>query len=159
MAIESAPPASEQRALDGLAALALGLGCFLGVIVVLPPEGRIAGPLHEGVGHLLGHFSFLLPLVLMGLGVVVLAPALVRRSRLVGIGVVLVAALPTAHLVGLGSGVVGEWLGNVLLDALGGPGTAVVLLASLVVGVLLALDVSLVQLARRWPVTRRVAEE
>jgi hypothetical protein len=34
-----------------------------------------------------------------------------------------------------------------------------VLLASLVVGVLLALDVSLVQLARRWPVTRRVAEE
>jgi 4TM region of DNA translocase FtsK/SpoIIIE len=159
MAIESAPPASEQRALDGFAVVALGLGCFLGVIVVLPPEGRIAGPLHEGVGHLLGHFSFLLPLGLMGLGVVALAPGLVRRSRLVGIGLVLVAALPASHLHGLGSGLAGEWLGNVLLDALGGPGTTVVLLASLAVGVLLALDVSLVQIARRWSVTRRVAEE
>jgi hypothetical protein len=159
MAIESAPPASEQRALDGLAVVALGLGCFLGVIVVLPPEGRIAGPLHEGVGRLLGHFSFLLPLALMGLGVVTLAPGLVRRSRLVGVGVVLLAALPTAHLLGLGSGLVGEWLGGVLLDALGGPGTTVVLLASLAVGGLLALDVSLVQLARRWPLSRRVAEE
>jgi hypothetical protein len=159
MAIESAPPASEQRATDALAVVALGLGCFLGVIVVLPPEGRIAGPLHEGVGRLLGHFSFLLPVALVGLGVVALAPGLVRPSRLAGMAVASLAGLPSAQLLGLGSGLVGEWLGNVLLDALGGPATAVVLLALLVVGVLLAFDVSLVQLARRWPVTRRVAEE
>jgi hypothetical protein len=159
MAIESVTPASDQRATDGLAVLSLGLGCFLGVIVVLPPEGRIAGPLHEGVGRLLGHFSFLLPVALVGAGVVALVPGLVRRSRLAGIAAVIVAGLPTAHLLGLGSGLLGEWLGNVLLDALGGPVTAVVLLALLAVGLLLALDVSLVQLARRWPVTRRVAEE
>lgn len=159
MAIETAPPAAEQRAIDGLAVVALGLGCFLGVIVVLPPEGRIAGPLHEGVSRLLGHFSFLLPLALVGMGVVMLAPRLVKRTRLVGIAVLILAGLPTAQLVGLGSGLVGEWLGDVLLDALGGPATAVVLLALVTVGVLLVLDISLVQLVRRWPVTRRVAEE
>jgi hypothetical protein len=159
MAIESAAPASDRRATDGLAVVALGLGCFLAVIVVLPPEGRIAGPLHEGVARLLGHFSLLLPLVLVGLGVVALVPGHMSPWRLGGLAVLILAGLPTAHLVGLGSGLVGEWLGDVLLDALGGPTTAVVLLALLAVGFLLALDLSLVQLARRWPVTRRVAEE
>jgi hypothetical protein len=159
MATESVSPASDQRATDGVAVLALGLGCFLGVIVLLPPEGRIAGPVHEGVGRLLGHFSFLLPLALVGLGVVALVPGLVSSWRLAGIALVIVAGLPTAHLLRLGSGLVGEWLGNVLLDTLGGPVTAVVLLALVGVGSLLALDVSLVQLARRWPLTRRVAEE
>jgi hypothetical protein len=160
MAIESAAPASDhRRAIDGLAVVALGLGCFLGVIVVLPPEGRIAGPLHDGVDRLLGHFSLLLPLVLVGLGVVALVPTLMRPWRLGGIAVLMLAALPTAHLVGLGSGLVGEWLGDALLDALGGPATAVVLLALLAVGCLLALDLSLVQLARRWPAPGRVAEE
>jgi hypothetical protein len=159
MAVESAAAASEGRATDGVAVLAIGTGCFLGVVVLLPPEGRIAGPLHEGVGRLLGHFALLLPLTLVGLGVVVLRPGVVRRSRLAGAALVALAALPTAHLIGLGSGLVGEWFGDALLDALGGPATAVVLLGLLAVGCLLALDVSLVQLARRWPVTRRVAGE
>jgi hypothetical protein len=125
----------------------MGLGCFFGVVVFLPAEGRIAGPLHEGVGWLLGGFSFLVPLGLVGLGVLLLVPGMVAGSRLAGLAALVLACLPILHFVGVGTGLVGAWLATLLVDWLGGPGAGVVLVAFVLLGALLAFDVTLAQFA------------
>ncbi|HYY88072.1 MAG TPA: DNA translocase FtsK 4TM domain-containing protein [Chloroflexota bacterium] len=149
---------------DGLAVLAVALGCFFGVVVFLPAEGRIAAPLHELLGLLFGRASFVLPIGLViggGLALVrsFLPEVPLAESRLAGLVVITLAALPAEHLIGLGpngslaraeahegAGLVGHWTGSLLLEWLGGPATAVVLIAALLIGTLLAFDLTLAQL-------------
>jgi hypothetical protein len=70
------------------------------------------------------------------------------RRRLVGVGLLALAVLPTQDLLANhaeGTGLVGKWLSTWLLELLGGPGTLVLLVAVLGLGVLLAFDVKLLR--------------
>jgi hypothetical protein len=150
------PPASvasEQRwplARDGLALVALGLGLFLIVLLIVPAEGRLGVPVREGLSYLLGSSAFLLPLALIVGGIVTLARSLavdapLPWTRLLGLGLLAVACLPTQHLLAPGSaGLIGATFGNLLLELVGGPVTIFVMLLMLLIGVLLTFDV------RRW---------
>src|SRR5205823_14234870 len=110
-----------------------------------------AAPLHDVIGLLFGRATFVLPIGLVLAGSLTLLKTLLPdlplpTSRLAGVAILTLAALPAEHLIGLppggslaraeaheGAGLVGHWLGSLLLEWLGGPGTAVVLTAILVV--------------------------
>jgi hypothetical protein len=150
-------PARQSRMPAALAALALGAAAA--VIVFLPPEGRVAAPLHDGVCALLGHASFMLPLGLAFVGLMLLVMTLrpnvaLPRRRLAGMGLIAVTSLPSEHLLdngAEGTGLIGRWLSSTLLDLLAGPGTLLVLLMALGLGIWLAFDV-------RLPSARRPAD-
>ena len=146
--------------------MAVALGCFLGVVVFLPAEGRIALPLHEAIALLLGRASFVLPIALVAIGTLMLVRSLLPNvtlpvSRLAGLVLLTAAGLPSEHLIGLepngslaraeahqGTGLVGHWTGSLLLDWLGGPATVVALSALLVIGALLTFDLTVAQVVR-----------
>ncbi|MGI9148134.1 MAG: DNA translocase FtsK 4TM domain-containing protein [Chloroflexota bacterium] len=137
-----------------LALAVLSLAAFFGVIIFLPPEGRIGVPLHEGLAAAFGNATFLLPLALLFGGVLLVMRAVrpstpIPRRRLAGIGLMTLAVLPSEHLLGNRSstGLVGQWLSTSLRDLLGGPATLVVLVAVLGLGALLALDVRVLRIA------------
>jgi DNA translocase FtsK/SpoIIIE-like protein len=119
------------------------------VIVFLPPEGRISAPLHDALDLLLGRATFMLPLGLAFVGVLLLVrrarpAAELQRRRLVGVGLVAVSVLAAEHLLAngsQGSGLVGAWLSSWLVDLVGFGGTLVVVVGFLVAGTLLAFDV------------------
>ncbi|HLZ27868.1 MAG TPA: DNA translocase FtsK 4TM domain-containing protein [Chloroflexota bacterium] len=133
--------------------VAFTLAAFFAVMIFLPPEGRIGVPLHDGLGLLLGRATFMVPVTLTLAGVLLVVRALrpsmpLPRRRLAGIGLLALAVLPSEHLLGStddGTGLIGKWLSTWLLDLLGGPGTLVLLLAVLGLGVLLAFDVKLLR--------------
>ncbi|HEY3058317.1 MAG TPA: hypothetical protein VGL99_05015 [Chloroflexota bacterium] len=127
---------------DGLAAIAVVLAGLTGVVLFLPAAGFIATPLHDALTALLGRSTFVLPLLLLLGGVLRLAHVPLPRARLIGLGCLFLAVLASQHLLVAGdAGVAGRWLGSVLVDALGGLGTAVVLLAALALGGLLTFGV------------------
>jgi hypothetical protein len=123
------------------------------VVVAFPAEGRVLAPLHAGVEALLGKASFLLPVGLVFVGVMLLVHQ--RRPdlrlpirRLVGLGLLAIAVLPTERLLGSSTGLVGEWLADFMLGTLGRPLTIVIFLVLVAVGAILALRVELPRLAR-----------
>jgi amino acid transporter len=128
------------------------LAAFCAVIVFFPPEGRVAGPLHELFGILLGRATFMLPLALATVGVMLVAhgsrPDIrLPRRRLAGVVIIAVAVAASEQLIAQdrdGTGLVGEWLSASLVDLFGGPLTTVLLAVLLGVGSLLAFDL-------RWP--------
>jgi hypothetical protein len=141
---------------QGLPLAAFVLAAFFGVIIFLPPEGRIAVPLHDALAMLLGRATFMLPVGLLFAGTVLVVRALrpsapLPGHRFAGIGLIALAVLPSEHLLANGAsdtestGLVGRWLSTWLLDLLGGPGTIVVLVAALGLGALLAFDVKLLR--------------
>jgi len=141
--------------------VAFVLAAFFGVIVFLPPEGRVGVPLHDGLVLLLGPVTFMVPLALLVAGVLLVVRALrpstpLPKRRLAGIGLIALAILPSHSLLARSesAGLVGGWLSTWLLDLLGGPATLVLLIALLGVGALLALDVSLLRLFRPSPGAR-----
>jgi 4TM region of DNA translocase FtsK/SpoIIIE len=131
------------------------LAAFFAVIIFLPAEGRVGVPLHDVLALLLGRATFMLPLALAFAGVLFVV-RVVRPStelpgrRLAGIGLLAVAVLPSEQLLGNdeGAGLIGHWLSAWLLDLIGGPGTLVLLVAVLGLGVLLAFDVRLLRAAK-----------
>ncbi len=148
---------------DGVALLAVVLGIFLGIVVFLPTEGRVASPAHDFVTLLLGRAVFLLPIGLFAGGVVTLVrsflpEAPIPYARLVGVALLAFALPPTLHLVGAegqpslqralaheGGGYVGHWISTGLLDSVGGPATAALLACAFGVGLLLSFDVTVAQ--------------
>jgi hypothetical protein len=135
--------------------LAFILAAFFGVIIFLPPEGRIGVPLHDGLVVLLGRAAYLLPVALVFAGVLLVVRA-VRPSvplpwrRLVGTGLLALGVLPSEYLLGSGessTGLVGHWLSTWLLELVGGPATTVVLVIVLGLGALLAFDIRLLRVA------------
>jgi hypothetical protein len=130
------------------------LAAFCAVIVFFPPEGRVAGPLHELFGILLGRATFMLPLALATVGVMLILHSLrpdmtLPWRRLAGVAVIAIAVAASEQLITNGrdgTGLFGEWLSASLLDLFGGPLTTVLLALLLGVGSLLAFDL-------RWPKT------
>lgn len=123
------------------------LAAFLAIIVFLPPEGRVAAPLHATVDQLLGRAAFVLPLGCALTGAILVArtisPGLtVPIGRVAGVVVLFVAVLVGEQLLAgsqpeTGSGVVGAWLSGTLTDLFGTVLTAALVLLALVVGVAL----------------------
>jgi hypothetical protein len=150
------PTTASKRQLGGVSAACLLLAAFCGVIVFLPPEGRISAPLHDAVDILLGRASFMLPLALAFVGVMLIVRQLrptarLPRRRLIGVGLVAVGVLASEHLLANdreGTGLIGKWLTAWLVDLLGQPFTVVVLVALLILGTLLAFNVRLPRAAR-----------
>jgi amino acid transporter len=132
------------------------VAAFFAVIVFLPPEGRIAAPLHNAIRVLLGQAAFVLPLTVAFVGVLLAVrrarpTTRIPRRRLLGVAAILVAVLPIEHLFargGEGTGLVGEWLSATLMELLGGPGTTLVLLVVLGTGISFAFDVRLRRVAK-----------
>ncbi len=130
------------------------VAAFCAVIVFFPPEGRVAGPLHEFLGVLLGRATFMLPVGLVVAGIILILldqrPDLkLPRRRLAGVGLIALAVAASENLIAkghpdLGTGLVGEWLSASLLDLFGVPFTIVLLAVLLGSGVLLAFDLE-------WP--------
>jgi hypothetical protein len=139
---------------DGLAVLVLGLAALLAVVLLLPAEGRIARPLHDALGRLLGHSAFLLPLALVVAGSLLLVRSIrpqasLPRWRLIGLGVLAAGVLPAQDLLAPDdAGLVGAGLRATLLDWLGLPATLVALLGLLIGGVLLTFAVRPADVAR-----------
>jgi hypothetical protein len=145
---------------EAAATVAVLLGLLAAVAVFVPADGRLSLVLHNEAERMLGRASFLVPVTLLIAGVLVLvhrfAPDVtLPRGRLVGLVLLVLAALPAAQLLGpsvAGTGLVGEWLATSLLDWLGAPVTALMLLALIGLGALLALELSaddLIDRARR----------
>ncbi len=148
---------------DGLSLLAVVLGVFLGIVVFLPAEGRVAAPVHDLVALLLGRAVFLLPIGLFVGGVTSLVrsfmpEAPIPHARLVGAALLAFALPPALHLAGLesqqslaraqaheGGGYVGHWISTGLLDWVGGPATVALLACAFGVGLLLLFDVTVAQ--------------
>jgi uncharacterized membrane protein YeaQ/YmgE (transglycosylase-associated protein family) len=126
------------------------------VVVFAPAEGRILAPVHEAVAALLGQASFVLPLGLVFVGVL-LAIRRVRPSaalptrRLTGLALLAIAVLPAERLLGYSTGLLGDWLAGFLVDVLGPPVTILVTLVVVVVGATLALAI---RFPRRWHAAR-----
>jgi hypothetical protein len=136
---------------EALGPLVLLLAAFCAVIVFFPAEGRVAGPLHEFLGVLLGRVTFVLPLGLAVCGVILIMRN-VRRDlklpgrRLAGVAMIALAVAASEQLITAhdGTGLVGMWLSTSLLDLFGGPFTSLLLVVLLSVGTVLAFDL-------KWP--------
>jgi uncharacterized membrane protein YwaF len=102
---------------------------------------------HAAVAALLGQASFLLPLGLVFVGVL-LAIRRVRPSvalptrRLTGLALLAIAVLVAERLLGYSTGFIGDWLAGFLLDVLGPPLTVIVTLMVVAVGATLALAIT-----------------
>lgn len=137
------------REVDALGPVVLLLAAFCAVIVFFPAEGRVAGPLHEFVVVLLGRATFMLPLAMAFVGVLLVLRDLrpdiaLPRRRLVGMAVLAIDVAATEHLMANGrdgTGLVGEWLSGSLIDLFGAPFTSVLLVVLLGLGILLAFNV------------------
>jgi DNA segregation ATPase FtsK/SpoIIIE, S-DNA-T family len=117
--------------------------------------GRLGASFSDGALQFFGLASFVFPLALLVLGVSRLRSRAVGAWGTKGLGllIVLLALAPLAHLLlgrpgwlggGLGAGgFVGDLLGTALVSALNGPGAAILLAASLLIGCLLATSLSL----------------
>jgi amino acid transporter len=144
------------RGRGALGPVVLLLAAFCAVIVFFPPEGRVAGPLHELIGMLLGRATFMLPVALGVVGVILIVlgqrPDLkLPRRRLAGVGLIALAVAASENLIAngrpeTGAGLVGEWLRASLLDLFGAPSTIVLLAVLLGAGVRLVFDL-------KWPRT------
>jgi uncharacterized membrane protein YeaQ/YmgE (transglycosylase-associated protein family) len=151
-ASQTVPPDQDRR-VARLAATALIAAAVAAVVVFFPAEGRVLAPVHAAIEELLGRASFLLPLGLLFVGVL-LAVRRVRPSvalptrRLLGVALLAVAVLPAEHLLGYSTGLVGEWLAGVLLETLGPPLTIVITLVLVAIGAILALSIKLPRQAR-----------
>jgi hypothetical protein len=127
------------------------VAAFLAIITVLPPEGRIAAPVHLTLEAWLGRAALLLPVLVALVGVLALVHSLrpdlsMPWRRLLGVGLLLVGVLASEHLLEggrAGTGLVGEWLGAQLLDLLGAPLTLFVLALTLGGGIALVFELKL----------------
>jgi hypothetical protein len=129
---------------DGLAVVAVALAALTGVVIFLPAQGFIATPLHDGLGFLLGRLTFALPVLLLLCGLARLARGPLPRAQLVGLALLIIGVLVGEHLLNAGdAGLAGRWLATLVLDALGGVATVLLVLADLVVGASLTFGVRL----------------
>ncbi len=133
---------------------ALFLAAVVAVIAFFPAEGRVMVPLHNALDGLLGRATFVVPFGLALTGVIALArrarPDLrVPRRRLIGLGVLALAVLPSDRLLGASTGVIGEWLTAFLVDLVGGPLTVALVVAVVSAGAVLTFGVRKLAVAAR----------
>jgi hypothetical protein len=138
---------AEERAplvADGLAVVAVAVAGVLAVVLFLPAEGFVAAPLRRALELVLGRTAFMLPLLLVLVASLRLVPVALPTTRLVGLGLLLIAVLAAEHaLVPGDAGVVGAWLEHAFVSALGGPAAAVVVIVAIATGAWLTFGVRL----------------
>jgi len=149
MTLDLAPPPDDRlsRLADALGPVLLLLAALSGAILFLPAQGRIGAPLHDAITILLGPATFVLPLALAFVGVLLIVrrvrPGTVLPARrLTGVCLVTVGVVATEHLLG-GSSLLGAWLTTWLTENVGAVPTAILLIAVLAAGTSLAFDVRL----------------
>ncbi len=131
---------------DGVAAAAVGLAGLSAVLLFLPAEGFLSTPLHGGLVGLLGRSAFVLPPLLALVAALRLVRVRPPVTRLLGLGILVVAVLSLEHLLAPGDGgMAGQWMAEALAAALGGIVTAVVLLCALGAGAWLTFGIRLGQ--------------
>jgi hypothetical protein len=133
------------RRVEAFALTTLFLAAVACVIVFFPAEGRVLVPVHDGMNRLLGQTAFVIPLGLtlaatLGLVRKARPAAQLPVRRLVGLGVITIALVPSEQLLGRSTGLLGEWFAGVLLNVLGRPVTVALLLALVTVGVALTFN-------------------
>ena len=144
------------------------IAAFLAIIIFLPPEGRLAVPLHATVDRMLGRAAFVLPLGCGVAGAILVArsvsPGLaVPVRRLFGAAILLLAVLVAEQLLSGardsdGSGVLGAWLSRTLVDLCGMVLTSALVLVGLVAGVTLVFGLK-PRLPARAPTSEQVQAE
>ena len=151
-------------AISGLLSAALGVVAELAVVL---SSGAVGEPTRRIIALAVGWTAPLLPLWPIALGLMAFIKALrpaycVPRGRIWGAALAYLALIGLAHLLpvgdtgglaraqeGSGGGLVGFALGTGLSDALGPAAAALLLVAGLGLGVMLAFDITLSQ-ALRW---------
>ncbi|HEX4579612.1 MAG TPA: hypothetical protein VH498_06380, partial [Candidatus Dormibacteraeota bacterium] len=131
----------QRRELSGVALV--GVGVVLGVVLLIPGGGSIAGPVHDRFFTTLGAGAWLVAAGLVVTGTRLLQRHEWRGGLLAGIGsgVTLLAILGFLGLVAPGSaGWVGIKLGPGVADRLGGPASGVLMLVAASLGLVLAVD-------------------
>ncbi|HEY7927934.1 MAG TPA: DNA translocase FtsK 4TM domain-containing protein [Candidatus Dormibacteraeota bacterium] len=138
----------QRRELSGVGLV--GAGVVLGVLLLIPGGGSIAGPVHDRFFTTLGAGAWLVAAGLVVTGIRLLQRHEWRGGLLAAIGsaVTLLAILGFLGLVAPGSaGWVGNRLGPGVADRLGGPASGVLMLVAASLGLVLAIDLRMAPVA------------
>jgi hypothetical protein len=147
--LDLSPPTSDplSRLADALGPLFLLLAALSGAILFLPPQGRIGAPLHDAITMFFGPATFVLPLALAFVGVLLIVrrvrPGTVLPARrLSGVFLVTIGVVAAEHLLG-GSSLLGAWLTTWLVDSIGPLPTVIIVVGLVAAGTWLAFDLRL----------------
>jgi hypothetical protein len=149
MTLDLAPPPSDplSRLADAAGPVLLLLAALSGAILFLPAQGRIGTPLHDAITMFLGPATFVLPLALAFVGVLLVVrrvrPGTVLPARrLSGVFLVTIGVIAAEHLLG-GTSLLGNWLTTWLVESVGPVPTVVLVIAVVASGTWLAFDLRL----------------
>jgi len=147
-----ATPGSRMReeVRDHIIGVALGLFGLLSVVALLLTGGSVLEWWHRVMTDLLGWGAALVPVLFFVAAAIVWRRALARRLLLPGVGALLVvlALLGVADIATGNGGWLGHALGGASTKALGNAGGLMVLVAVLVIGVVIAANRTVQELAR-----------
>ena len=147
-----ATPGARMRAevRDHIIGVALGIFGLLSVVALLSTGGSVLDWWHRVMADLLGWGAVLVPALFFLAAAIVWRRALARRLLLPGIGALLVvlALLGIVHVGGSNGGALGRALGTAATATLGNAGGIIVLIAVFVIGVVIAANRTLQELAK-----------
>src|SRR5258708_2774045 len=147
-----ATPGARMRAevRDHIIGVALGLFGLLSLIALLSSGGSVLDWWRSAMAGALGWGAVLVPLLFFVAAAVVWRRALARKLLLPGIGALLVAValLGIVHIATSNGGALGRAVGNGTTSTLGTAGGVVVLLAVMAIGIVIAANRTLQELAR-----------
>jgi len=140
-----------ERGMIAVAMITLGV---LGVLAYAGSAGVVGRFLDAGITYALGVDRFLLPLALIGFGLVLLIRGKIRASMLLGAFLFFLSLNALLHLImgetAEGGGALGLFLGGPLVAGLSLPGSVVVLSALFIAGVTLLFNASPRVFAEFW---------
>ena len=147
-----ATPGARMRAevRDHIIGVALGLFGLLSLVALLSTGGSVLDWWHRVMTDLLGWGAVLVPVLFSLAAAIVWRRALARRLLLPGVGALLVvlALLGIVHVATSNGGTLGRALGTAATATLGNVGGILVLSAVLVIGVVIAANRTLQELAK-----------
>ncbi|GAC1697985.1 MAG: hypothetical protein NVS9B6_07390 [Candidatus Limnocylindrales bacterium] len=144
------PAAMQTRIRSEIGAIALALFGVLSIIALISGQGALLHWWQESLFWILGWGSFLVPLLLFVAAAVVWERAILQRLVLPGSGALLVIAalLGLVHVWTANGGVIGRGIGGAATGALGPVGGLIVLFTVLGIGVVVAANRTVAELAR-----------
>ena len=144
------PAAMQVRLRAEIGAIALGLLGVLSIIALVAGQGALLQWWQGSLFWLLGWGAILVPLLLFVVAAVVWERAILRRLVLPGSGalLVIVALLGLVHVWSANGGIVGRGIGGTVTGALGTVGGLIVLFTVLGIGVVIAANRTVAELAR-----------
>ena len=144
------PAAMQSRIRAEIGAIALGLLGVLSIVALVSGQGALLHWWQESLLWMLGWGAILVPLLLFVAAAVVWERAILQRLVLPGSGTLLVIAalLGLVHVWSANGGVVGRGIGGTATGALGPVGGLIVLFTLLGIGVVVAANRTVAELAR-----------